>query len=223
MLMRINWKNYLVHMIDYFTRDELLNMYIYVISTGLRVRQSVSRCGFINQLYPTSETISEYANHGDLNLFNKTYLSEIKHGQSKHYLYRSVIEAILYHNHNIILMGLEYDDYIIDVIVHYLKSHFNLPCVDLNELFTKGETDLFYIDHSEVKSKSRELKKTTEGLWTASVSATASGRLDLIETKMKKKEMITKLKELGVKLKPEDMDIKVLRQLLKEIWLGEIE
>ena len=216
-LFRINQKNYLLHMIDYFTADELSNMHYLIISAGVKNRGLLENVAKNNYLYPTSETVADYVSYGDMDLLRKTYGGELK--ESENSLYGTIIEPILKYHHNIVLVCTESEDPYIDVLVEYLDKEFAMKTVDLNELFVVGETSILYLDRKLIHDNVVEITRSVAREQYRSMASSDDGRLNLIEM-MSKSEKIKKLKELGVRVG--NMGNKELTVLLTETWVGEL-
>lgn len=217
MLFRINYKNFLLHMIDYFTADELTSLQYAVISAGIAVngseRENVVK---LNMLYPSSEITSRYLDDENEDILRKTYTSELK--TCDHQIFIDIVQPIVTHYHNIVLINLEKEDVYTDVLVEYIKKEFGMSCIDLNELFTEGETELYFIDRKDIRDRNVKLARSIAKAQLEGYESNDQGRLHLIKNVMSDKDKIAKLKELGVKrLKRDDLDR--LDELLIETWL----
>jgi len=214
MLFRINYKNFLIHMIDYFTREELLNIHYLIIGSTKMPHQrlSIQVVRAPADMYPTVDILNDLFTYGNEALFRKEYYRELR--QSRNTLFVNIIQPILKYNHNILLIGMEYEDIHTDVITEYLEKEFNLPCTDLNRLFLEGETDIFYIDKKDVQKKTKEILQEVLQEQFKSLESSAIGREKLIG-RMSKREKIKKLEELGVKVQKSDYEN--LDELLVEV------
>jgi hypothetical protein len=214
MLFRINHENFIYHMIDYFTREELVGLQYLIISGPIRnqgTAENVARC---NDLYPTSEIVSDYVQLEDMKVLHKAYYKELK--QTENIVYRAIIEPILRHHHNIVIVCKEREDMYIDVLCDFLKKEFNMQTIDLNRLFKEGETDIFFIDRDSVNNKSVELKRTVVRDKIRAMEQTEDGRAKLLSM-MSKDDKLDKLKELGIKVNKSDK--KDLDELLRLEWV----
>lgn len=201
-------------MIDYFTREELSELQYLIISSPIRNQGTAPNVVKCNDLYPSSEEISNYAQLGDRKLFHKSYYRELK--EMENILYVRIIEPILRHHHNIVLMCTEEEDLYIDVLCDFLKKEFNMQTVDLNRLFKEGETDIFFIDKASVKNKSVELKRNAVKEKIKTLEQTEDGRAKLLSM-MSKEEKLDKLRELGIRVN--ESDKKDLTELLRLEWV----
>jgi hypothetical protein len=204
-------------MIDYFTAEELQEMKYLIISSSLHAQRLVTNANSSGELYPSAEAVTGYIETEDLNVFRKTYLGELRQW-GKNVAYVNIIKPILKYHHNIVLMCIEEEDYFMDVLVDYLAKTFNLHCVDLNELFTKGESDVFHLDRKSIHNNCVELRREVVRIKRADMESHQAGRYKLITEKFNKKDKIKKLKELGVRVGKDDH--KSLDELLVEVWIG---
>ena len=130
-------------------------------------------------------------------------------------VYRMIVDPILSHQHNIILMASESEDLYIDVLCDFLNKEFGMKVIDLNMLFKTGETDLFIIDKKLVRNNSVELKRKVVRERIKSAEKTEAGRAKLLSL-MSKDDKIKKLKELGIQV---DKDKDDLTELLRLEWV----
>jgi hypothetical protein len=204
-------------MIDYFTREEITNLSYMIISASIRNQGTQPNIVKCNDLYPSSDdAISNYIQLEDKKLFHKTYYRELK--QTENIIYQAIIDPILKHRHNIVLICAEREDMYIDVLCDFLKQEFALKTVDLNKLFDEGETDIFVIDKTEVNNKSIEIKRNAVRESIRSREQTPDGRAHLLSL-MAKEDKLKKLKSLGIKV-DKSMKDSELTELLKDEWVA---
>ena len=60
MIFRVNHENYIYHMIDYFTREELTKVSYLLISARIRNQGTLENVVKCNDLYPSVEALSNY-------------------------------------------------------------------------------------------------------------------------------------------------------------------
>ena len=201
-------------MIDYFTRDELMGLSYLIMSGPIRNQGTAPNVAKCNYLYPSSDIISDYVQLEDKKILYKTYYRELK--KMNNDVYTLIIEPILMHRHNIVLVCTEREDMYIDILCDFLKKEFNIETIDLNRLFKEGETDIFFIDRDLVKNKSVELKRMAVKEKIKSLEQTEDGRAKLLSM-MSKEDKLEKLQELGIKVN--ESDKKDLDELLRLEWV----
>ena len=207
-------------MVDYFTAKELISLEYLIISASIGntgICTNVARSG--GALYPTTDALSGYIESGgtDTDQLKRAYIDELK--ITKNILYDLIIKPILLYRHNIVLVCQEREDIYIDIMTEYLRKEFALPCIDLNRLFTTGETDIFYIDRKLVQNNTVELKREAVRNLRQRMESHPGGKIDMIYNHMNRDDKIKKLRELGVHVKKSDYDR--LNDLLEEAWLEE--
>jgi hypothetical protein len=224
-------------MIDYFTKDELLHFQYLVLSAKvisldggtsekLGDWEEVTNRGKVMNVqklssvfYPTSDTIIEYAETGNKEVFEKMYMNELFPKDNNDCLltmYRSIIDPVVKHNDVIIINDMHEND-IIDVFCKAIKKKFSLDTIDLNELFSKGSIEEMIIDINKVKDKSVDIRIMSAKEKEKLLEQTADGRLELLNM-MNSFDKKRKLKKLGIKFnKNDDLDV-----LLTEAWVNDI-
>lgn len=203
-------------MIDYFTQEELTNLQYLIISASVRNQGTSPNVVKVNDLFPsTNGVIIPYVELGDKKLMHKMYYKELK--DMDNIIYSAIIDPILRHHHNIVLLCDENEDVYMDVVCDYLEKSFGMKVIDLNRLFKEGETDIFFIDKSEIKNKSVELKRSAVMSQIESLEKSASGREKLLGL-MNKEDKLKKLKELGINVNKSDN--KHLTELLRIEWVN---
>lgn len=223
MLYRINYQHFLTHMIDHFTREELTHMQYAIISAKIRVGGRVLNVSKINQLYPTAEIVTTYAEYNDKKILEKMYtdmlLPNKKNDEDNNWLsniiYKVFINTILHHQDVVILCDKSEDDYI-DILCKILKNKFALEVIDLNELFTKGQVGPLYIDRDKIWNKAVDIRRAAGKEQLKTLESSYDGRQKLLGL-MSRKDKIEKLKELGIKVTASDK--KDLDKLLMEEWV----
>lgn len=217
MLFRINNKNFLLHMIDYFTNDELLNFQYAILSAGIAVhgseKENVVKYPLI---YPSHEIADRFLDDQDTDLLRRTYRGELK--SIIDMIFVNFVKPIVEFHHNILFVNLEKEDVYTDILVEFIREQLGLPCIDLNELFMTGETELFRIDRRELHDRNVKLSRGIAKRELMGFESTDDGKLHLIRNVMTEKQKLAKLKELDVgKLKESDLDR--LDELLIGAWL----
>jgi hypothetical protein len=224
-------------MIDYFTKDELLHFQYLVLSAKvvsldggtskkLGDWEEVTNRGKLMNVqklssvfYPTADTIIEYAETGNKEVFEKMYFSELFPKDNNDCLlamYRSIIDPVVKHNDVIIINDMHEND-IIDVFCKAIKKKFSLDTINLNELFSKGSIEEMIIDINKVKDKSVDIRIMSAKEKEKLLEQTTDGRLELLNM-MNSFDKKRKLKKLGIKFnKNDDLDV-----LLTEAWVNDI-
>lgn len=223
MVGRITYKNFLMYFIDYFELDEIKSFYYLLISAAIpneRLNENVVK---VWDLYPSSELVmmlddsngniiideSRYEN------FKKEYFKELD--ESKNVIYKSILSPILHHNSNFMIVSSEKESMIIDALCEYLKKKFKLPIINLDELFEKGETDVFYIDKHKMHNAAVSLAREVSHNQVEGLKKTEEGRKRLL-TKMNEKELRRLLKELDIRVS-KNTSMSELIKLANENWV----
>ena len=214
MLFRIDLEHYLTHMIDYFTRDELVSINYVIIGT-IPSGSTNLRMGKFNELYPSTELIEQYALTGDIESIRKGYYDELKDYESL--LYSAFINPVL-QGHSIMIICRRDENPYVDILTDYLREKTSLDCIDLNKLFLEGKVGSIEIDMSQIKKKSIEIRRKAAEETYRSHASTVGGRAKLLGM-MSVKEKIRKLKDLGIKVGKSDLSN--LDTILTEVWVEE--
>jgi len=219
LLFRITYKQYLLNMLDYFTMEELSSFKYQVVSVSVRcgslLLDQAQKPGYI---YPSFEAIEQLTDTGDTDLFRRTFTEELK--KVKNDIYQAILQPIIQYHHNILIVYDDSEELYLDVIVDFLAKRYHLPCIDLNRLFTEGETDIFYLDRREIHNRSVRIAREATADLVRAKSSTFDGRMDLLYNHMSKKDKLDKLDSLGVKVDRADLDH--LNDLLVEAWVNEL-
>lgn len=232
MIYKIDLKNYLMHMVDYFPLDDLIHFQYLILSAKITNGGRLSNVSKISGLYPLPEDIATYIEYKDKDMFEKMYFDfldpdeedkiRMRNGGS-YFIYNLIYKTFispLNNHYDILILCDESENYIIDALCKYLKKKFKIEIADLNQLFEKGEIDSIYLDRKEINKNSEDIKKACAVDQYRSYESTVDGRIKLISM-MTKKDKINKLKSLGID--PTEEDKKNLDKLLLEIWNEEME
>lgn len=214
MLFRINYENFLVHMVDYFSAEELTSLNYLLVSAGIGAQ---GRCANVAKdaggLYPNSDDISEYLDTENIEIFRKKYYGFLKKN-AKPSAYANIIQPILKHRHNIVLMCRKDEDFYMDILIEFLSKEFNLQSINLNELFEKGETDIYYLDKTAVHNRSVEVAREIVEESKQAYMSTDDGREKLVRHIMSDKQKRHELKKMGIDFGKKDN----LDELLLAAW-----
>ena len=82
MIFRIDIQHFLSHMIDYFTREELIHFQYAIISAKIPNQGRCSNVVKVNNLYPDVDTITAYADYKDRDIAEKMYFEMLKNDES---------------------------------------------------------------------------------------------------------------------------------------------
>ena len=229
MIFRIDIQHFLSHMIDYFTREELIHFQYAIISAKIPNQGRCSNVVKVNNLYPDVDTITAYADYKDRDIAEKMYFEMLKNDESEYkskherswadyVFYNTFIQPLSKHFDVVIVCDKE-ENIWVDFLCKYLKKTFSIEVIDLNVLFSKGEIGPIYIDRDEIFDKAADVKRSAAMRAKESLESSRDGRLKLIQM-MTKNEKIKKLKELGIRVSPSDM--KNLDSLLIDSWVDEL-
>ena len=78
---------------------------------------------------------------------------------AKHIIYATFINPVLAH-HNIVILYKEAEHEYIDVLVEYMNEKFNLPVLNLGELFTTGKVGPFSIDLDSISDSAVGVRRS---------------------------------------------------------------
>lgn len=225
MIYRIDLQHFLTHAIDHFTSDELAHFNYAIISAKIANGGRVTNIAKINDLYPTPEMVSTYADYNDKDILEKMFLpyldpkkEEDKWIHNKFYV--TFINPLCDHKDIVIICDQAENDYI-DIICKVLKNRFSIEVIDLNELFRTGRVGSIYIDRDEIRNSAVDVRRAAAKQQMRALESSRDGRLKLIG-EFNKKEMISKLKELGINASPSDTKSD-LKDMLIDAWANELD
>lgn len=224
MLYRITLEKFLTHMVDYFKLEEIAGIEYAIISSKISNSGKCQNIVKLNELYPSYDIISEYAENNNMDTFKKMYvdylrgnmkdkLSDYEISSVTSVIYRALIQPFENHN-DICLLCTEAENYYMDILCDFLKDEYSAEVIDLNILFTKGKIGPISIDRDDIHDKMVDIRRAALREYKRNLEATHDGRVKLISL-MSKKEKLKKLKELGVSVSNKDKD---LDQLLIEAY-----
>lgn len=233
MLYRIKYKNFLLYMIDYLTREELLHCQYVLVTFNVGHQGMVNNVARVSVLYPNSDIIIDFADDHDEEKAKRAYAAYMfppKDGKvnpddsqftDPNWFYKTFYRYFVTpskQHHSVVLI---YDDNIemyMEVLCDLAKKKFGAEFLNLNDLFEKGRTGPIYLDMKEVHHKVREKVKKILVKEDKCNEATEEGRSKLV-AEMTLSEKIKKLKSLGVKLSKDDLNEEKLNSLLYEAWV----
>lgn len=213
LLFRIDRERYLTHAIDHFTRDELAHFQYAIISAGIKNQGKCENIVKISILFPSMDIQRAFIDYQDKSIIKKMYFKELD--ETKNEMYGLFVNPILQHQ-DILIICTESENVYIDILLEYLKKNFELDCIDLNELFTKGRVGSVYIDRDAIHNKAVDVRRTVGKIQIEALESTSDGRLKLLNL-MGVKDKMKKLKDLGIMVNKSD--IKDLDKLLIEGWV----
>lgn len=229
MLYRIDYKHFLLHMIDYFTYDELMHMQYLMISTEIKNVGRASNVAKCNDLYPPYELIADYYTNHNQDIFEKRYMNYLENAEDEDHAARAYVQEVtwvdrvlwkfimrpLEGHHDVVLFCGDSENFIIDALVKFIKKKTGLEVIDLNEFFTKGKLGPIYIDWDEVWDKGVDIKRAARRDRNESLMSTSDGRQELLKI-WTPKEKMAELKRLEYKISKSEK--KDLDQILVEAW-----
>jgi len=223
LLYNITWQNFLIHAIDHFSKQDLIEAQYVIISGkmpygGLNA-DHIAKCA---QLYPPSDILLEYSATNNPELFKKSFLDYL--GSDLHddqvWIQNTILKTILnlHDAHwNVILICDKSESLYLSTLTEFIQKQYHLASIDLNELFEKGHVGDIYIDRTDVNHRIVDLRRKAAISEMHSKSLTEHGRAELLE-KMSRKDMIRKLKELKINTTGRKTD-EELRSLLIDGWV----
>lgn len=221
MVYRIDIQHFLTHMIDHFSSDDLVRFQYKIISAKIVNEGLCGNVQKINELYPTSNIVSAYAEYEDTKILEKMFMSILEPDNSKegdyiaNKVYRTIIDPLLNHQ-DIVLLCDKSENAYLDVLCEFLTKKFAIEVIDLNKLFTDGIVDPIYIDRKEINNKAVDIRRKAVNDMYRSLESTKDGREKLL-SKMRTKDKKRKLKELGITVTSNDTD---LDKLLIDAWVN---
>lgn len=227
MLYRINYKNFLMYMIDYFTSDEIAGMKFIILSARIQNNAQSPNVIKVNELYPTQDMVIEHDHLQDIDILEKAYIDMLD--SSDHMeagfineenfgnvaLYKIIHPVI--HNEPVVLISSDegHEDDYVTCICRILKKKYSLDCIDLNKLFTEGHVDPYKINLDKIHDRTVEIARSIAKEKFRDKASTREGRIDLI-ARMNTKEKIKHLKRYDIKLS--DSEMKDIDSILLEAW-----
>lgn len=220
MIYRIDLQHFLTHAIDYFSRDELSHFQYAIISAKIANNGRELNVTKLNNLYPTPDIVLSYAEYKDKKILEKMYTDLLTvHDSNDEWIgeiiYKSFVNPLIHHHDVVIICDRTENDYI-DILCKHLKKNYEIDVINLNQLFSEGKVGPIYIDRDVIWDKAVDIRRTAGKHQIEAMSSTRDGRMKLLSL-WNKKEKITKLKELGIKVNKGDM--KELDKLLIDAWV----
>lgn len=221
MVYRIDIQHFLTHAVDHFTSTELSTFQYCIISAKIINGGRCQNVGKLNELYPTSEIVSAYAEYEDPKVLEKMYMEMLQPSNSSegnyisNKIYRYIIKPLLAHE-DVVLICDKVENAYIDVLCKFLSKEFKIDVIDLNKLFTEGRVGPIYIDRKEIKDKAVDVTRAALKDMNRALESSRDGREKLLNM-MNKSEKKRKLKELGIRVSPgDDLD-----RLLMDEWVND--
>lgn len=224
MIYRIDLQHYLVHAIDHFSLKDLTEMQYCIISAKIPNGGKCRNVVKMNDLYPSTEAVINYADTHDKSILKKMYIDEMfpKHKKGEpetstftNAIYQTFINPLLQH-YNVMILCDELENPYIDCLCEYLKDEYGIEVIDLNELFTKGRVGSIYIDRKEIKDKAVDIRRGALRDQVKAMSSTRDGK-EMLIAKMTKKKKLKELEKFGVKAdKDDDIDSMLLEEWCRE-------
>lgn len=221
MVYRIDWKHFLLHAIDHFSRDDLVHMNYVIVSAKIRNTGTMSTVVRLNDLYPTNEIIVNYSENHSRDYLKRAMFGlydQIAEDVPKTF-YDVFINTLIAHIDVMIVCAKVQDDFenqYVDVLCEYLKKRYGIDVIDLNKLFTDGCVGPIYLDRDEVWNKAVDIRRAAGHDMIKSYESSQDGREYLLR-KMSKKDKLCKLKELGIHVTKGDLS--KLDELLMDAWV----
>lgn len=219
MLYRIDYEHFLTHMIDYFTRAELLSLHYVIISNNILNTNKYPYVVKESALYPDRDTVMDYHNFKNYEKFKIKYFDELKvyHGL----IYNSLFLPLFKHK-SVVIICRKIENFIIDALCEYILEKFKVGSIDLNKLFSEGFIDniIYPSDRDSMREVKHEMVKQMSKEMYEENLRTNSGRLKILNH-MKLKHKLKFLKKLGYnpdKIKESEID-----QIIIDDWVNQIE
>lgn len=226
MLYRIDYKHFLLHMIDHFTYDELMHMQFLIISTRLSNAGRATNVAKCSELYPNMDTCNDWYANQNMDTFRRGYLDYLNSDNPvmptrkeevswlERVLFVNILKPINA-NHDVVLVCHESENFILDVLCEFIKEKTELETINLNQLFSKGELDPFHFNRDKIWDRAVDITRAAMRDGREALKSTADGRAKLLES-MTQKEKIKELKKAGVHIRESEKDS--VDEMLLSIW-----
>lgn len=226
MLYCIDYEHFMVDMIDFFTKEEILS-FIY-LNTSVIIPDHESNYS-VKLMYMVPSSDSEYyiSEKDDKKMADELYYQQLLNGvntpyrgeNTRHMWYKYLLGPLRNHQ-NVMMMCLRREMHYMDVLCKFIKEEFGVETINLNKLFTEGRVGDLVIDFHEFKDRTKDLRdswKEHNHQERMIAAQTYDGRLNLMQD-MSKKEKIKQLELIGVSYIPKDED--EIDALLMESWVN---
>lgn len=218
MIYMVSHEKFLMHMIDYFTRDELSYLEYRIISAGMIAGNNSLSVSSANALFPSFENQNIWIETQNLDALKRGFYEDLDLEYNT--LYYSIVEPFGEHL-DVVLITTDQEYVYLEILAEYLMERFKIPVIDLNRLFKKGEVDPISWNPKRIQDSIRKLQRKIKEANNDSMASTASGRLNLLD-RMDRKERIKKLIQIGVEVDAHESD-EVIQELLMEAWVKDDE
>lgn len=222
MLYRITQRNFIMYAIDYFTKEELLNMKYIIISAMVQNSGRSNNVTKMNNLYPSVDMIEEHSIGNNDNL-EKQY-STLIFGEEEGIDINGTAVSDIYVIVQLVLEGAPVmlvcgdkgeEDYFMDILCNIIEKRFSLETINLNKFFTEGHIDPYHINQNKIHNKLVPIRRMIIKAKFRDKSSSRDGKAELI-SKMTKKQKLKYLKRFG--LDHIDPDDKSIDEILLEAW-----
>lgn len=227
MIYRISWRNYLVHMIDWFPVDELLAMWYIVVGEGVMQHGRESNVKKPAALLPTVDIISYYAATGDAQCASGMYMSQLMKKPTKEERMTEIEQDVylcftdpLTKHINVCMVYSQEEVWIQDTLCRYLKEQHGIDVIDLDQLFSDGKIDGFYFDYEAIRERWKDTLKQMQEIEFITKSRTSDGRRELL-SEMTFKKKLKLLKRLKIKFSSKITEEKAT-ELLRDGWVNPV-
>lgn len=218
MIYIVSHEKFLMHMIDYFTRDELSYLEYRIISAGMIAGNNLLSVASANALFPSFENQNIWIDTQNLDALKQGFYEDLDLEYNT--LYHSIVEPFSEHL-DVVLLTTDQEYVYLKILAEYVRERFKIPVIDLNRLFDKGEVDPIKWNPKRIRDSILKLQRKIKEASDDSMASTASGRLNLLDH-MNRKERIKKLIQIGVDVDAHESD-EVIQELLMEAWVKDDE
>ncbi|MBD5583934.1 MAG: hypothetical protein HDQ88_02545 [Clostridia bacterium] len=226
MLYCIDYEHFMVDMIDFFTKEEILS-FIYLNTSVIIPNQQSNYSAKLMFMVPSSDSEYYISENNNEKMADELYYQQLLDGVNNPYRsentrnmwYKSMLGPLRNHQ-NVMMMCLRSEMHYMKVLCKFIKEQFGVETIDLNKLFTEGRVGDMVIDFRDFKGRTKDLRdgwkedNRRERMITAQ---TYDGRKKLMND-MSKKEKIKQLELIGVSYIPKDED--EIDALLMESWVN---
>ena len=214
MIYIISHEKFLMHMIDYFTKEELSYLEYRIISAGIIAGNNVMSVSSANALFPSFENQNNWIETQNREVLTNGFYADLDLEFNN--LYYSILKPF-YDHCDVVLITTESEYVYLEILAKYIFEKFSIPVINLNELFHRGELDPVKWNPKRIRESIEKLQRKIKETNNDSMQSTASGRITLLQH-MNRKERIKKLIQIGVDVDAHESD-EMIQELLMEAWV----
>lgn len=224
MIYRIDFQTFLLHGIDYFTREELMDMKYMLVTlklmNGGAVRDKVTK--YIDVV--PNNIVGEFDPNTEKEKFRRAYLSMLK---ERNYIdetlsitasiYKNILHPLVNHEDRMLMCD-QTENYMLDIFCEFLKDKFNVDVINLNKLLLEGDHDTVKYKYQHYKNLCHKIHKEVADQYSRDQCSTSKGRKKILK-KWSSDQKARQLKMLGVNAKKYNK--KDYDKILTDLWVNQ--